>query len=495
MPLLALLCAGTLAAAGMLAVVVAQAEHLRPDVTFAWSEAVVGLVLSVGAGAAAARRVLRARRREPRRAASLAPFRGMTVVAIATWGLYLAFAPPFRLLHLGVALALGFGAFALLFLVVPPVTARLPGRAVRAADFALFNLALLPLLAEGTLRVYALWRPSPLFAQPDQTDTARIERFRNPGEMRLGFPNNAQGHYDTAVPLEPRKESLAVFLGDSFSQGVVPHHYHFTTVLERALPGLEAYNVGFVGIGPPEYLRLLRSEALPLRPDLVVVDLFVGNDLHFRGPEHRPHRLLRLWFDRENLLLSLVPARLARLEAEREALGEITFRSASTRGRIRVEELPERMPWLEDPLLEQPGYSEERFLAIEVERATALCRPGVTDFGPAFEVLEELIVAAGDTPLAFVLIPDEFQVEEPLWEAVLAEIPERPLERFHPQDVVQRWLEERGIPTLDLLPILRDQEPLEDGRRHLYHFRDTHFNARGSRVVGEALAGFVGALL
>ena len=30
--------------------------------------------------------------------------------------------------------------------------------------------------------------------------------------------------------------------------------------------------------------------------------------------------------------------------------------------------------------------------------------------------------------------------------------------------------------------------PLTDGWRHVYHLRDTHFNVRGNRVAGEALA-------
>ena len=34
-----------------------------------------------------------------------------------------------------------------------------------------------------------------------------------------------------------------------------------------------------------------------------------------------------------------------------------------------------------------------------------------------------------------------------------------------------------------------------DGRRHLYHLRDTHWNARGNELAGEALAKFVVPLL
>jgi hypothetical protein len=36
---------------------------------------------------------------------------------------------------------------------------------------------------------------------------------------------------------------------------------------------------------------------------------------------------------------------------------------------------------------------------------------------------------------------------------------------------------------------------MADGRRHLNHLQDTHFNARGNQVAGEALARFVDSLM
>ena len=88
------------------------------------------------------------------------------------------------------------------------------------------------------------------------------------------------------------------------------------------------------------------------------------------------------------------------------------------------------------------------------------------------------------------LIPDEFQVEDALWEQIVARAGVT-LERDRPQRLVAGFLEERGVPFLDLLPVLRAVPPLSDGNRHLYHSRDTHFNARGNRVVAEALASFL----
>jgi hypothetical protein len=58
-----------------------------------------------------------------------------------------------------------------------------------------------------------------------------------------------------------------------------------------------------------------------------------------------------------------------------------------------------------------------------------------------------------------------------------------------------RELGRLGIPVFDLLPVMRAVEPLADGKRHLYHLTDTHWNVRGNAVAGAELAKFVRALL
>jgi len=89
------------------------------------------------------------------------------------------------------------------------------------------------------------------------------------------------------------------------------------------------------------------------------------------------------------------------------------------------------------------------------------------------------------------LIPDEFQVEDTIWELARAGVDGERFDRDRPQRVLTAWLAEQGIPCLDLLPALLRVPPLADGRRHLYHLRDTHFNARGNAVAGEQLASLL----
>ncbi len=378
------------------------------------------------------------------------------------------------------------------------------GRGLRVLDFALFNACLLPFLLEAGLRVAPHVSRAPLFDFDDLSARDRVDRNRwVPGSLRFGFPLNRDANYDTERALGPREGPLVVTVGDSFSQGVVPYRFHYTTVAERALaddvPGVEVYNLGVGAIGPPEYELLLREQGLALDPDLVVVALFLGNDSEIHVKAHGRGAALAPFFNRRSLRTTLVAKRLQALRTESEVLAarrdDIEF---SNQLYGTDAELFEAFPWLEDPTLEEPTFSEATFLRIEKLRLLECCHLDKSDFGPMFAALESLVEAVGDVRLAFLLIPDEFQVEDALWEQlrqVPPAVPDSRLDRDLIQRAVAQWLDERGLPHLDLLPVLRAVEPLPDGRRHLYKLRDTHFNVRGNAEAGRAFARFLEELL
>ncbi len=106
------------------------------------------------------------------------------------------------------------------------------------------------------------------------------------------------------------------------------------------------------------------------------------------------------------------------------------------------------------------------------------------DFLRALDLFESLL---GDR-LLLVLIPDEFQVNDTLYQRLLA-LGDKPgiYERDFPQRLIGAYAQRIGIRTLDLLPALRAAE--KQGRT--YHLRDTHWNARGNRVAGDEIADFI----
>ncbi len=392
---------------------------------------------------------------------------------------------------------IGFGVLATLDAFGPALARRLGARAVAVVDLLCMNGCVLFVGLELGLRLVAAFAHSPLFAQ-DSTD-ARGWLAANklaPGVPIMGSFTNTRGFNDDEF--ERRRGCLVTAIGDSFTVGIVPHEFHFTTVAERAL-GCPIDAIGVYAVGPEEYALLLRDEALPLDPDVVVIDLFVGNDIvdNLRGRDHF-RGLMRRWLDRHNMLVYELPRRLLIVarERRRRAGARPPAPIVPLRGaRLSRAELARAFPWLTDPSREPPSMSHDAYLALETRHAREICGGGDEPYYRRFwEILDQMRAAAAPRKLAVLLIPDELQVEQPLWREVSARSG-LPLDRDRAQRILATTLKAKGIPYLDLLPILRAEPAGPDGMRHLFHCDDSHLNARGNAVVGAALAAFLRPLL
>lgn len=432
-----------------------------------------------------------------RRIAGQRPFgllRAWFVLAVACWVAFLSLVHPIEWPWMEAGVGIGFGLCAWATLLAG-VVSRLPPRILRALDVLSFTLAASVLGLEVGLRSVAAIHPTQVLARTSDMPADVVRSLRAaPGSIHIGFPCNRGGHYDDEFVERKAGERLVVVIGDSFSFSIVPHDDHYTTVCERIL-GLPVDNMGIASTGPPEYLSLLVDEARPLDPDVVVIGLFVGNDLVLgRRTRNRWLELARPWIDRDSVLLWLVPRRLGRIAEERRHAGEGGLGKPPGEYRPRIEDalsLRRSMPWLADPLLEPGTFSEDGFRRLEVGRALQNCTAGFSALADCLGALRAIKNAAGTTRIAVMLIPDEFQVEDAVWEGVVADPRAKDLDRERPQKVMLPWLADQGFEVLDLLPLLRAAPPLADGRKHVYHLRDTHFNVRGNRIAGEALAEFL----
>ncbi|HEV8113537.1 MAG TPA: hypothetical protein VGR31_12245 [Planctomycetota bacterium] len=433
------------------------------------------------------REVARMRRGE-RRSRPLAPVRALFVVGVLGWAYCLWRVQPPERIWLEIVASIVFGAWGCV-VALERVLARLPSGLRRALDFSISTLCASAVLLELTLRAIVAVHPTEILARAGDPPRQVIAEWRmKPGQILMGFPCNRGGHFDTEFRRKAPGEHLAITIGDSFSVGVVPHPYHFTTVCEPLL-GCPVYNMGIIGVGPREYLQMLVEEALPLAPDVVVIDVFVGNDLLFDLPPLDMWReRMDSWFDRNHVIACVLPGRLRRIGEERRRLATETFEAGIAPGKSELEQL---FPWIENPLLEIGSYSEANFLMIESTRAEQLSGLTPAALAPFHEAMLDIQRAAGSTKLAVMLIPDEFQVDDPLWAQIERSAPAERFDRDRAQTLLLPWFAEQGIPCLDLLPLARAVPPLEDGQRHLYKLRDTHFNVRGNRMAGEALAEFL----
>jgi hypothetical protein len=404
---------------------------------------------------------------------------------------------PYQPLNTLMVAGLAAGALALVIVVGGQVLSPAAARLLRPLDLLLTSLCVALVLGEVGLRAFAAVRPTQILAGADTAAGNRVAGKRlRPGALRFGFPANARGDLDEDYNGREEGQRLVITIADSYSTGVVPFPLHFTSVAERELEdeGVMVYNMGSPGIGPAEYLYLLSEEALAMQPDLIVVCLFVGNDIYCADPKRR-HMAGRWALDRDHLYTARLITRLRRLAAEREraagegaGAGHVQDEHAGIEGVVdTLAEVAAEFPWTADVSLERPTFSISGFEELERGRAHLICdtaRPFDTGLRNSMAAMAE---AAGDTPLVFLLIPDEFQVEDAVWRMVSAGAPDT-LDRLLPQRVITGWAEELGLGVIDLLGEFLAVEPLDDGRRHLYHFRDSHWNARGNRLGGEILA-------
>ena len=107
-------------------------------------------------------------------------------------------------------------------------------------------------------------------------------------EYHVAYRSNAQGFRDerkTDAPVASRK---IVLLGDSFAFGQgVAFDQTFGALLEASLPGTEVHNLAMPGVGMDQMWRSVKSVALPMRPDLVIV-AFISEDFTRSFTAFRP---------------------------------------------------------------------------------------------------------------------------------------------------------------------------------------------------------------
>ncbi len=124
------------------------------------------------------------------------------------------------------------------------------------------------LVAEGISR--AVFDPID-FLKPSRVPDDILRYKLAPGtgaHDRWGFRNRS-------VPIK----ADVVAIGDSHTYGISATAKDSWPAQLAALTNKTVYNLSLGGWGPAEYLYLLEDKALELKPDLIVVGLYLGNDL------------------------------------------------------------------------------------------------------------------------------------------------------------------------------------------------------------------------
>jgi hypothetical protein len=333
------------------------------------------------------------------------------------------------------------------------------------------------LLPEGArLRIH--WRsgedawyvPHPYIGHLHTTDGHASRRTARPGVETAGM-RDAWG-FRNHWPWPAQVDIVAV--GDSFTYSqMVDDHEAWATLLARHSPTLTVLNLGLIGAAPQQYLRIYETFGVALRPKVLLVGLFLENDLwdarrfqkwweaggegdypSFGRREASPG--ITGWMAQKFHELYLV-ALLQDIEA--------SYRSGRAFSGRTVELAPGERIQLVPSLLAQ---------------ATASARPERAEFSHILETIERIQAAATQhqTHCIVLFFPSKEEVYLPL---LGEDVPDL-AEPFLPE------LRQRHIAYVNLTPLFRERALAKE---QLFFEVDGHPNVRGYALIAEAVLTYL----
>ncbi len=395
------------------------------------------------------------------------------------------------------------------------------------------SVGLSALALEGGLRLF-----KPAFLVAKLPNSPKLDSVMKTDEFSIRIRTNSLGlRMDGEIGDKRAERPRLVAVGDSFTFGWgVEAHEAWPARLETRLAEqgrpVELINLGKPGADLVEYLRLLHTNAMPLRPDLVLLEFLPGSDCPLEVParpwtESEVERLVAKidgrqrqasrpegwWLGRmvTNGLVRPLGNRLKK--GPRDAFGG-SVNALDDAGFVKRLENPvlrarfDRLqaagwvekgrawrinPWLIRHAVEQPDDSLKALMIPEngneavLDSAWRLCE-GLLD--KAAQAAKEQKVR-----LAIIILPSEYQIDP----GVIAfrremgfSVSQEMLEDRRTNDRLLAYCRRTGVPCIDTLDAAR-VEARRGGR--LFHVQDGHMTVLGNDIVAQAAAGSLAALL
>ena len=302
---------------------------------------------------------------------------------------------------------------------------------------------------------------------------------------------NAMGFRDRSHTRLPRTGWRRVIgIGDSFVYGAVPIEQNFLRVAQRSLiargDSTEVVLMGCPGYSGENEAAVLVEYALPMQPDHIVLNFFVGNDvtgLRVRGEVIRGRmfytespiptlnflRKSRLWVMIESVAVRGTTRWLRRRESTATPTPASTL---DNEVHVAVDDLYLR-------IMDGNIKVFEREMSARVREDWRLAEAALHDFDSSCD-------AAG-VPWTLLIIPSEVQVDPDVRTQVLngLQLDAASMDFDYPQRRLHIFARERGVAVIDPLEALR---AVHQPNRRLYVPNDTHWNERGNAVAGSMLA-------
>jgi acetyltransferase AlgX (SGNH hydrolase-like protein) len=318
---------------------------------------------------------------------------------------------------------------------------------------------------------------------------------------------NSRGYRGGEHPWDGPSGFRILVLGDSFTFGFgVGEDDAYPVLLERALAARHAQviNAGLAGMGPDNEARLLAADGPGLRPDLVLVGFYVGNDLidaatgvartRLRGGAPTvPDSILQRWYRplRPGRILPEPLARPAPAGLDlplpfKDALRQHSHLYRLITGRVGRLQLAWRGP-------AAGAATQARVEEFNPFRQEAFCLKSYPpEFDEAWQKAKDALgqinawCGGHGARLALVVIPTEAQVYPERWDDVRRRfvLRDEDFDLDKPQRILAAHAAAGGLTLIDLLPVLRAARATGGP---LYSRTDIHWTPRGHQVAADEI--------
>jgi hypothetical protein len=319
--------------------------------------------------------------------------------------------------------------------------------------------------------------------------------------------HDAWGFRNRVVP----STAEIVCIGDSMTYGVAARARDSWPAALAPMIGEKTYNMALGGYGPIQYLHLLRTQAVALHPRIVIVGLYLGNDLVDAYNMVQSHKA---WKDYKTGDFSDLPPQLIFPRSEGKFLGGLRdWLSRKSVVYVLVTQLPffnfvrkKEAPGYDvsdirieyhDAKHNEIFYVDSRLRPLDladarIKAGLEITKHAMVDMsGDAKRSAIRLVVAVIPTKervYANVLSQAEHLTgssgrdKEVLGNALRDEDIAR--------DAIISFLRQQQIEVIDLLPALS----LEVARQDLYPLTESHPNSAGYSVIAESIAHYLGGI-
>ena len=325
------------------------------------------------------------------------------------------------------------------------------------------------LLGEWLVRMVA---PQPTYAFPQylfENHPTRTYRLRpnftgvvHTTEYEVPVSINSRGLRNPEVASEHPGRLRVLVIGDSFVMGYYSlAEKSFVRYIERALrerlgDQVEVINAGVPSYGNVQEVTFLSEEGDYYRPDAVLLAFCLSNDQRDNTFPER-YEIVDGWRVRAGKKPNLHSLAFRKSHLYRFFRFMRENEEVSLENRVR----------LFDSVMNATMQEQWDATAGALDRFRATCN----ELG---------------APPFLVMIPESVQVYPDLWDIIKGQNPDRELEIDKPDRVLLDMCEARGIPALDLLPVLR-----KDNQQPLYFKYDPHWTPAGCEVAGRATGAWL----